>query len=108
MAAGDAPAERPALADEVGLPDELLEVRGRIRAASGWRSGGGWNSASGRAPSERRRGRAWAAMVARRARRRAGQIGRPRSRAVRTQSTSRISDQRAADRAMIRRTSRTT
>ena len=25
-------------------------VRGRIRAASGWRSGGGWKSASGRAP----------------------------------------------------------
>ena len=50
MAAGDAPAQRTALADEVLLPDELVEVRGRIRAASGWRSGGGWKRASGLAP----------------------------------------------------------
>ena len=35
VAAGDAPAQRPAFADEVLLPDELVQVRGRMRAASG-------------------------------------------------------------------------
>jgi len=34
----------------------VAEVRGRIRAASGWRSGGGWKRASGRAPVTRRDG----------------------------------------------------
>ena len=46
IAALDGAAQRPALADEVILADELREVRGRIRAASGCRPGGGWNRAT--------------------------------------------------------------
>ena len=50
MAPVDTPPERSALADEVLLADELVEVRGRIRAASGWRPGGGRKRGSGLAP----------------------------------------------------------
>ena len=54
VAAGHAPAERSALADEVFLPDELREGArahpGRQRLAPG----GGWKSGSGRAPTGRR------------------------------------------------------
>ena len=35
-------------------PTNSSRFRGRIRAASGWRSGGGWKRASGRAPVVRR------------------------------------------------------
>src|SRR5690242_7862547 len=37
-------------------PTNSARVRGRIRAARGWRSGGGWKSASGRAPPDRAAG----------------------------------------------------
>ena len=74
MTAGDAPTERPSLADEVVLADELRRgTRGRMRAARGWRSGGGWKRASGRAPAGRRAG-GMAAMVARAARRAAATV----------------------------------
>ena len=55
VAAGDPATERAAFTDEVLLARRTpSRLRGRIRAASGWRSGGGWKRASGRAPVGRR------------------------------------------------------
>ena len=50
VAAGDAPAERAALADEVLLPDELVEGPRPHPGGERLAPGGGWNSGSGRAP----------------------------------------------------------
>ena len=50
VAAGDATPQRTALADEVLLPDELVEDPRAHARGERLRSGGGWKSASGRAP----------------------------------------------------------
>jgi len=106
MAAGDAPAERTTLADEVVLADELGEGPGRIRAASGWRSGGGWNRASGRAPPARATGVRRVGTPPMVRRRSTYRVNRWRP-FTRTSRTARIPSRKPPTR-MIRRTSRWT
>jgi hypothetical protein len=55
VAALDAAAEGPRSPTRCSWPTNSDRSRGRIRAASGWRSGGGLKRASGLAPPDRGR-----------------------------------------------------
>src|SRR5439155_148441 len=87
-------------------PTNSARVRGRIRAASGWRSGGGWNRASGRAPPARATGVRRVGTPPMVRRRSTYRVNRWRP-FTRTSRTARIPSRKPPTR-MIRRTSRWT